>query len=143
MKRLIIALVVGLFTTQINAQDCAKYVAPKWQIETYSMADAYNANDYEWQLVSAGLPPVTKTYYKQVIVKDGYTGIDSVKTKLTGKLCTKWFEPEYITIIDWVEVVKPATPPQFAWVKKTKLKSNSYTKLKNTKDGQIIITYCE
>lgn len=141
MKRLIILML--LFSTATKAQDCIDFVTPKKTYEAYKLPKAYNPTDYHWVMVSEGKAPVMKTHYKAFLVADGYTEIDSVKSKQLGKLCTKFVEPKYVDVVDYIETLTPSIPPIFAYVKKQGIATDTFiTKKKVNKDGYLTIKNC-
>jgi hypothetical protein len=143
MKYLIIVFML-LTTLKASSQECVKFVQPKWSVEIYTTTKNYNPNDYEWKLVDSAKAPVFKAIYKQEIVKDAYTGIDSIEFKKSGKICTKTFPAEYATIVDRYDIISPAVPPVYAWLLKAGVSNNNvFKKLRNLKDGYLTITNCE
>lgn len=144
MKKILIIALCFLAFTKVNAQECAKFIEPKFSTTTIEEnGNTYNPNDYEFKMVLAGKAPVTKAHYKTITIKDGYTAIDYEKSKATGYLCTKWVAPVTKEILDYTEVVSPPIMPVFAYVKKQNCsKPAIYTIQKTVKDGYITTANC-
>lgn len=132
-----------LATIKANSQDCTKFVQPKFETSSQELLTAYNESDYQFVVIVAGRPPITKSHYKTITLKDGYTTVDLEKSKALGQLCTKWIAPVTKVVFDYVEIIQPATLPQMAWVKKVPTSTtNTITTQKTIKDGYITISNC-